>query len=153
MKRKKVVASILTGSIMLFGSILPAGQASAAVSASGLISSAKTLMGTPYVFGGTSTSGFDCSGFIDYIFKKQHVSLPRTADGIYQQGKSVSRSSLRPGDLVFFKTSRSSAHISHTGMYIGNGKFIHAATSKGVSISDLNDQYYWGSRYAGAKRI
>ena len=151
MKRKNVLTFFLTALIAITGVFTPAGTASAASSGT-LVSKAKSLLGTPYKFGGTTKKGFDCSGFLNYVFKSENVSLPRTASGMYQQGTPVSRSALRTGDLVFFKTSRSGG-ISHAGMYIGNGKFVHSASSRGVSISSINDKYYWGSRYAGARRV
>ncbi|WP_027415906.1 C40 family peptidase, partial [Aneurinibacillus terranovensis] len=152
MKQKKIMA-VVTASLVLIGGLLPAGQASASVPAKSLVKNAEKLIGTPYKYGGTSTSGFDCSGFVRYVFNKQSISLPRTADQMYRSsGHAVSRSALRAGDLVFFKTSGSD-QVSHAGLYIGNGKFIHSSTSHGVGISSLNDPYYWGSRFAGARRI
>lgn len=119
--------------------------------ATDLVNTAKNYIGTPYRYGGTSlTSGIDCSAYTQVVFKKNGKSLPRTAAQQYKQGKAVSKSNLTTGDLVFFKTGGSG--ISHVGIYIGSSKFIHASTSKGVTISSINDPYYWKSRYAGAKR-
>jgi peptidoglycan endopeptidase LytE len=117
-----------------------------------LINYAKTLIGTPYKWGGTTTAGFDCSGFIYYVFQRsQGITLPRTTTLQYANiGLSVS--SLSPGDLVFFDTTSGRTGISHNGIYIGNGQFIHASTSKGVMISDLSNSY-WKQRYVGAKTL
>jgi cell wall-associated NlpC family hydrolase len=152
MTKKKIVTFAMAGAIALSSLFAPMGTGTAFAANESLVSKAKSLLGIPYKFGGTTKSGFDCSGFLNYIFKSQKVSLPRTANDMYHRGTPVSRSQLRTGDLVFFKTSSRSA-VTHAGMYIGNGKFIHSSTSNGVSISSINDRYYWGSRYVGAKRI
>ena len=86
-----------------------------------------------------------------YVYKKVGVKLPRTSAGMYATGTSVSKKNLLAGDLVFFNTSGKG--VSHAGIYIGNGKFIHSSSSKGVSIAKINDPYYWGSKYIGAKRV
>lgn len=115
---------------------------------------AQKYVGCPYIFGGTSPSGFDCSGFVQYIYKLYGVSLYRTADVQLNNGWSVSYGDLRPGDLVFFAgTYNTSAAASHVGIYIGGGKFVHAANSStGVVVSNLGDSYYT-SHYVGARRI
>ncbi len=117
-----------------------------------VISYAKTLMGTRYRWGGTSRGGFDCSGFTSHVFAKHGVKLPRTSTSQSQTGQAVSRGSLKTGDLVFFKTGRSS-RVNHVGIYIGGGKFIHSSSGGGkVQINSLNDGYY-NKRYAGGRRV
>lgn len=117
-----------------------------------LTNTAKDYIGAPYRYGGTSiTTGIDCSAYTQLVFSKLGISLDRTSRAQYQQGIPVSKSDLQEGDLVFFNTSGSS--ISHVGIYLGNGKFISATTSSGVDIDKLDDPYYWGSRYVGAKRV
>jgi len=116
---------------------------------SGLVDHALSLLGVPYVFGGTSRSGFDCSGYTQYVFKASGISLPRTAAEQFNVGSSVSRGQLQSGDLVFFTTYASGA--SHVGIYIGGGEFVSASNS-GVSISSLGSGYY-ASRYLGARRV
>ncbi|WP_258000281.1 C40 family peptidase [Bacillus sp. Marseille-P3661] len=117
-----------------------------------VIESAKTYIGVPYKTAGSSPSGFDCSGFVNYVFETENgINTERQAATLYKQGTSVEKAELKKGDLVFFNTSGS--RISHVGIYTGNNEFIHASSSKGVMISSINDPYYWGSRYIGAKRI
>lgn len=117
-----------------------------------LINYAKTLIDIPYKWGGTTTSGFDCSGFVYYVFQKsQGITLPRTTTLQYANiGLAVT--SLSPGDLVFFDTSSERTGASHVGIYIGNGQFIHASSSQGVTITDM-DNSYWIPRYIGAKTL
>jgi hypothetical protein len=120
-------------------------------SATNLVNTARSYIGTPYSYGGTTTSGFDCSGYTQYVFKQQGISIPRTTDQQYAMGTPVAKDDLKTGDLVFFNTSGSG--VSHDGIYIGSGKFIHSSSSKGVMISSINDPAYWGSRYIGARRV
>lgn len=114
-----------------------------------LIDHALSLKGVPYVFGGTSRKGFDCSGFTQYVFKGSGISLPRTSFEQCGIGSSVSRDQLQEGDLVFFHTYTAGA--SHVGIYIGGGRFIHASNS-GVRVTNLADNYY-EARYLGARHI
>lgn len=107
-------------------------------------------IGTKYVSGGISTNGFDCSGFTMYVFDKIGINLPHQSGSQYQMGTAISRDDIRAGDLVFFNTSGKG--VSHVGIYVGEGKFAHASTSRGVTISSLSDSYYV-KRYVGAKRI
>ncbi|MHC9538965.1 MAG: C40 family peptidase [Vulcanimicrobiota bacterium] len=98
----------------------------------GIIDEAKTWLGTPYVYGGTSRSGVDCSGFVQNVFKAKGINLPRVTTDQVKQGKEVSRNQLQPGDLVFFHNN------GHVGIYIGNGQYIHSPhTGDKVKISSL----------------
>lgn len=115
-----------------------------------IISTGKKYIGVPYVWGGSTPSGFDCSGFVQYVFRQHGISLPRTSAQQYTVGTAVSKAALIPGDLVFFNTSGSG--VSHLGIYLGNGEFLHASTSKGVTVSQLSNSY-WAARYMGAKRV
>jgi len=117
-----------------------------------IVATAKQYLGYPYVYGGASPSGFDCSGFVNYVFKQCGYSMNRVASAIYyNNGTYVEKGNLQPADLVFF--SNSSESVGHVGIYIGNNQFIHASSSTvGVIISDLNSSYYV-QHYQGAKRI
>lgn len=114
-----------------------------------IIQQAKSFIGTPYVWGGTSPGGFDCSGFIQYVYKQNDLLIPRTVSDIWNFSEVVSAPSI--GDLVFFETYQPGP--SHMGIYLGKGNFIHAGSSRGVEISNFNDNNYWKTRYLGAKRI
>lgn len=111
---------------------------------------AQRYIGAPYRFGGVSPTGFDCSGFVWYVFNQNGKSLPRTADVQFKIGKPVFQNELQRGDLVFFSTYEPGP--SHCGIYLEAGKFIHASSSRGIMISKLDD-VYWKPRYIGAKRI
>lgn len=111
---------------------------------------AMNYLGCPYSYGGSSPSGFDCSGFAQYVFKQFGISINRTATAQLANGYSVSYSELRPGDLVFFGYGNSAFHV---GIYIGNNQFIHAENyGTGVCITSLSDSYYANS-YLCARRI
>ena len=118
--------------------------------ADALIATARQYIGVPYVFGGTTPAGFDCSGFLQYVFKQHGLTIPRLADEQYKLGKAVKMSELRAGDLVFFTTYEPGA--SHCGIYIGDGQFLHASSSRGIRIDRL-DNAYWAPRYYGGKHI
>ncbi|RDY70010.1 LysM peptidoglycan-binding domain-containing protein [Halobacillus trueperi] len=121
-------------------------------SSSGLIAEAKKYIGTPYQWGGTSPAGFDCSGFLQYVFAQEGLSIPRTVASIYADSRmdSVSGSNRQVGDLVFFETYKPGA--SHAGIYVGNNSFIHTGSTNGVEISSLSSNY-WSQRYIGTKRL
>lgn len=106
--------------------------------------------GIPYKWGGTDRRGFDCSGFVGKVYKDGlNSQLPRTTKEMATMGRKVSKHRLKPGDLVFFRPSRKYRHV---GIYVGDNKFMHSSTSKGIMKSDL-DNVYWKKKYKYAKRI
>ena len=117
-----------------------------------IVALAKQYLGTPYVLGGNGPSSFDCSGFTKYIYAQFGYTLNRTATDQLQNGVSVSRDELQPGDLVFFKYNTSKP-VSHVGIYIGNGEFIHASTNRYmVQIDQMNTGHY-ANVFVYARRI
>ncbi len=114
---------------------------------------AVSLSDTPYRYGGTSPdNGFDCSGFVGHVFQhSMGIALPRTSHGISQVGIALKADQLRPGDLVFYNTQRSS--FSHVGIFIGEGKFVHSPKSGSRIRVEKMGEKYWASRYNGARRI
>lgn len=142
----------LTSDIIFVGQVLkiPSTTTGSSTTASvtkvdELIIEAKKYIGTPYVWGGSTPSGFDCSGFLNYVYTKVGISIPRTVATIWGATREVSTP--QKGDLVFFETTTGP---SHAGIYIGDNKFIHAGSSTGVTITDINNTY-WKPRYLGAK--
>jgi cell wall-associated NlpC family hydrolase len=115
-----------------------------------IVATAMKYKGVHYKFGGTTPKGFDCSGFVMYVFDKNGKKLPRTAGKQFEKGRLVSFKELKPADVVFFSTTGKGA--SHCGIYVGKGKFIHASSSRGVMVSPLSDNY-WKKRYLGARRM
>jgi cell wall-associated NlpC family hydrolase len=131
--------------------IAPFGFAQEALALDARITgTALRYLGVPYVWGGTSFGGVDCSGFVYAVFAKNGIYLPRTADAQYESGRHVSTRDLRAGDLVFFQTY--SLGASHVGIYLGNGRFVHASSSNGVRVDQLAEDYY-SERYLGARRL
>ena len=135
-------------------SVSSASAADTAPSAAGsdIVAEAQKYLGTPYVYGGASPSGFDCSGFVYYVLKQLGFSPYRTPVDQYNQGTYVEKGSLQPGDIVFFAGTYASG-ISHVGIYVGGGQFIHSPNSRStVSYSDLTSGY-WAQHYYGARRM
>jgi cell wall-associated NlpC family hydrolase len=118
---------------------------------------ARSVVGSPYSYGGTSPRGFDCSGFTRWTYLDHGANLPHSSMDQFNLGKARgyrriwNRSQLQKGDLVFHKTT--SARVGHVGIYIGKGKFISATSSEGVRVRSLYDPYYWGPRWVGATRL
>lgn len=119
-------------------------------SGNALVNFALKLKNTPYISGGTSRGGFDCSGFTYYVYRSIGKTIPRSSAAQYTGGKKIAKKDLQKGDIVCFSIHRSGC--SHVGIYIGNGKFIHAANSKkGVVVSDLSSSYY-KNKFIGGRR-
>jgi cell wall-associated NlpC family hydrolase len=112
---------------------------------------AESLQGKPYQYGGITPKGFDCSGFVHYVYRKAGISIPRTTRDQYRTSRRLSIDLARPGDLLFFRIS--SRKLSHVGLYAGNGRFIHASTSQNrVAEASLQDPY-WLDRLIAVGRI
>jgi len=126
--------------------------ASLPAAAGGLMNTAYSMLGVRYRYGAMSRSATDCSGFTTQVFKSHGIKLPRTSREQSKFGATVSKSNLKQGDLVFFKT-RGGSRVSHVGIYIGEGKFIHASSSGGRVRTDTLNSGYYDRRYAGARRV
>lgn len=146
MKKKWLLP--IFASFMIFTS-LPTDNADAATQTE-VITTAKQYLGVPYKYGGTTASGFDCSGFTSKVFSELGVKLNRTSSAQYSQGTAVSKGNLKTGDLVFFNTT--GRGVSHVAIYIGNGQMIGAENTRGIAIASINSKY-WGPKYVGAKRV
>jgi cell wall-associated NlpC family hydrolase len=125
----------------------PAGPASGAA----VLAQARNYTGVAYRNGGASPAGFDCSGFVQYLFAQHGVALPRTAERQFEIGRKIGDRALAAGDLVFFRTN--GHRVSHVGVATGTGGFIHAPNARSRVRVDRLDAEYWADRYAGARRI
>ncbi|WP_083632286.1 C40 family peptidase [Domibacillus antri] len=149
---KKVFISFMAAILLLTLSPITSFKTEASSIGESIITYGKKFMGVKYVFGGTTPSGFDCSGFVQYIFKNAAgISLPRTTDEQYKVGTAVAKSDLQPGDLIFYANTYKPG-ISHVGVYAGGNMVLNATSSQGIDLVSMNHSY-WGPKYAGAKRV
>ncbi len=116
-----------------------------------LVDTATSLAGVPYREGGQTLTGFDCSGFTQYVFHQHGVTLPRLTREQYQIGHAIAAQDLRPGDLVFFTTVAPGA--SHVGVAVNQNEFVHAPSERGVVRIERLSGRYWASRFVGARRV
>lgn len=129
----------------------PPGASAAPVLTSELVGTALALRGTPYRNGGADLSGFDCSGFVQYVFAQHGLGMPRTVAEQHEVGRKIKPNELQPGDLVFFRTD--GRDTSHVGIALGDDTFVHAPSSKGVVRVEMISAKYWMSRFVGARRV
>jgi cell wall-associated NlpC family hydrolase len=116
-----------------------------------LVGTALSLRGSPYRNGGADPSGFDCSGFTQYVFHQYGISLPRDVREQYRLGKTVKPEELTAGDLIFFTTT--DPGVSHVAIAVGGDEFVHAPSSSGVVRVEHLSSTYWAPRYVGARRV
>ncbi len=152
--KRVLLTSGFSLSLLTAAAVAPAVPAEAAtysqsLKAQHIISTGMAYMGTPYQYGARSgtTYQFDCSSFVQYIYKANGISLPRTSIRQAYTGMWVAKSNLQPGDLIFFKVP-----VSHVAVYMGNGKILHTYGKPGVTISNLNSSY-WQRHYNTARRV
>lgn len=128
----------------------PPSQPHSPATAAAIVGSALALERVPYRNGGTDTTGFDCSGLVQYVFGQEGIALPRSVREQYEAGERVDRSELKPGDVVFFSTVAPGP--SHVGIVIGDDVFVHAPSGRGVVREERLSGSYWAKRYVGARR-
>src|SRR6476469_3935685 len=116
-----------------------------------LLETALSYRGSPYRNGGSDPTGFDCSGFVQWVFAQHGVRLPRAVEDQYQLGSAIDRDAVQPGDLVFFETVSHGA--SHVGIALGGNQFVHAPSSRGVVRVESYTIAYWKQRFVGARRV
>lgn len=116
-----------------------------------VLTDARAHTGTAYRAGGATPEGFDCSGFVQFLYRHAGVALPRTAEAQFDSGRKVRDREITAGDLVFFRTD--GRRVSHVGIATGDGSFIHAPNARSRVRTDRLDAAYWSDRYAGARRI
>jgi cell wall-associated NlpC family hydrolase len=115
-----------------------------------IIATAETYLGDPYLWGGTTAAGFDCSGFTQLVFAENGITIPRVSTDQFTVGTAVAFANMEPGDLIFFATETPGV-VSHVGVYLGNNEFINDSTSLGVTIYPIGP--YWTSIFMGARRV
>ena len=137
--------------LVISGQARPTPQVGAAKAKGGLVEAALRYRGVRYRYAGTTTRGMDCSGLVYRVLSSKGIAAPHNSRALYRLGKPVARQALRSGDLVFFNTR--GGGISHVGIYIGDGKFVHASSGKGRVRVDRLDNGYYARRYVGARRV
>jgi cell wall-associated NlpC family hydrolase len=129
----------------------PSGAARGPGTGYGVAGTALSLRGAPYRNGGSDPAGFDCSGFVKYVFEQNGIAVPRTVTGQFHAGRQIAGPQLEPGDLVFFATVSPGA--SHVGIAIGGDEFVHAPSGAGEVRVERMSASYWATRFVGARRV
>jgi len=129
-------------------------RSGSAITGQDIVALGAKYLGTPYVYGGSSPGGFDCSGFVSYVYRQYGYQLPRTAAGMAGVGTIINKENLQCGDLVLFQGTAGSG-ITHVGIYVGSGQFIHSSSGRrrGVVYSSIYDSYYTAHYYGGRRII
>ncbi|MFC0187327.1 S-layer homology domain-containing protein [Fictibacillus aquaticus] len=147
----KRIISLLVMACVVLAFYVP--QTKAATKREEIVSIAKKYTGVKYTWGGeTPSEGFDCSGYIQYVFAQAGIGMPRTANDQFKLGTAVEVKDLQPGDLVFYKNTYPSDGITHAGIYIGDNNFISATSSSGIKVNPL-DNVYWSKYYHASKSV
>lgn len=133
------------------GALSPRPPSDAALAGNGVVRTALEFLGAPYRNGGSDPSGFDCSGLTQFVFTRHSIALPRDVRAQYSRGQAIELSEVQAGDLVFFETVSRGA--SHVGIALGDGRFVHAPSSRGVVRVEPYTVPYWARRYVGARRM
>ena len=150
--RRMFLASLLLGAVGCgSGRLAPVTRPGVHEPPAALAARARTLTGAAYRNGGSTPAGFDCSGFVQYLYTYAGVALPRTAEAQFDVGEHIGERSISAGDLVFFRID--GQHVSHVGIALGDGAFVHAPNSRSTVRLDRLDSRYWSERFAGARRI
>ena len=148
----KLLGAALVVSVLFLGA--GASWANIPPQVQSILQTAHRLLGVPYQPGGTSPeAGFDCSGFVSFVFGQNGIELIHSSPEMFRRGRLIARHELRPGDLVFFSHDRRHSRVGHVGIYLGQGQFIHASiAANSIRVDALSDGY-WAARYYGARRI
>jgi peptidoglycan DL-endopeptidase CwlO len=150
------IALVLTGACATGGGLprpfpSPGGGSAATADGAALAGTALSLRGTPYRNGGADPAGFDCSGFVHYVFGQHGIEVPRTVTALYRAGPAVRAVDLRPGDLLFFSTIAPGP--SHVAIAVGGDEFVHAPSTRGEVRAERLSSGYWSTRFVGARRV
>ncbi len=146
-----VSLTVVAGCASTSGPMVPSRPRAAHPVAERVVTEAHAFMGVAYRPGGARPDGFDCSGFVQYLYRQQGVSLPRTTQAQFKAGTGVSSRRILPGDLVFFRIS--GRRVSHVGVSLGDGRFMHAPNVGSHVRVDRLDAPYWARRFAGVRRV
>jgi cell wall-associated NlpC family hydrolase len=147
-----LLASLLLGAVGCgSGRLVPVTRPGIHEPPAAIAARARTLTGTTYRNGGSTPAGFDCSGFVQYLYTYAGLALPRTAEAQFDVGEHIGERSITAGDLVFFRID--GHRVSHVGIALGDGAFVHAPNARSTVRLDRLDSRYWSERFAGARRL